>query len=108
MEDWPEAPPLPPVIPDVSEILDGHILSDFSERAGPEDRLQIHAEEPVLRFWERRLDPMSLLSDGPTPLTTTLKVDRDPSTGKSERPGGWRTSSPSKGRTGGHFPDGTN
>ena len=64
---------LPPILPDINEKLE-HYLEN------PES-LPMHNDEP-LRFWNRIPQPKRLLFTDIAPLSTTLKVDRDPSTGK--------------------------
>ena len=70
------APDLPPILPNVLESLDVYLTQP--------ERLDIHARERHVRFWERTPRPQRLLAQTTPvqPLSTTLEVRRDPVTGK--------------------------
>ncbi|XP_067012923.2 superkiller complex protein 2 [Anabrus simplex] len=64
----------PPVLPDVEKQLRDHLLGV--------DRLPIHNFENAQQLWPRQPDFTSLYHYESSPLGTTLKVDRDPTTGE--------------------------
>ncbi|KAJ4448311.1 hypothetical protein ANN_10326, partial [Periplaneta americana] len=64
----------PPVLPDVEKQLKEYLLCP--------DRLPIHDYEQAQKYWPRERNPCSLYHFDVAPLGTTLKVDRDPTTGK--------------------------
>ncbi|KAJ8963309.1 hypothetical protein NQ318_018778 [Aromia moschata] len=64
----------PPILPDIETDLRDYLLSP--------ERLPIHQYERNQEFWPRIPDPKELLSFEGSPLCTTLKVQRDPNTGK--------------------------
>ena len=65
---------LPPLLPDINEVLESYLDSPES--------LPMHNNEP-LRFWDRVPQPKRLLFADIAPLSTTPVVDRDPATRKS-------------------------
>ena len=67
---------LPPILPSINEKLEQYLENP--------ELLPIHNDEPI-RFWERIPQPKRLLFTNIAPLSTTLKVDRDPSTGNFSR-----------------------
>lgn len=64
----------PPVLPDIVKQLQEYLLCP--------DRLPIHNYEKSQKFWSRDPDPDSLFHFETCAVGTTLKVDRDPTTGK--------------------------
>ena len=64
---------LPPILPSVNEKLEQYLENP--------ELLPMHNDEPI-RFWDRIPQPKRLLYAEIAPLSTTLKVDRDPSTGE--------------------------
>ena len=65
----------PPVLPDPDEVLRGFLLRPES--------LPIYATEATARAWHRTPRPERLLQADMRDVDSTLKVDRDPATGKS-------------------------
>ena len=65
---------LPPILPDINENLEQYLDNP--------ELLPMHKDEP-LRIWNRIPQPKRLLFTDIAPLSTTLKVDRDPSTGNN-------------------------
>ena len=67
---------LPPILPSLEETLDAYLNCP--------ERLDIHARERGVRFWERTPRPERLLAETTPlqPLATTLEVRRHPVTGK--------------------------
>ena len=63
---------LPPILPSINEKIERYLDTP--------DLLPMHNDEPI-RFWNRIPQPKRLLFADIAPLSTTLKVDRDPSTG---------------------------
>ena len=63
---------LPPILPSINEKLEQYLENP--------ELLPIHNDEPI-RFWNRVPQPKRLLFTDIAPLSTTLKVDRDASTG---------------------------
>jgi hypothetical protein len=64
---------LPPILPSINEKLEQYLDNP--------ELLPMHNDEPI-RFWDRIPQPKRLLFTEIAPLSTTLKVDRDPATGK--------------------------
>ncbi|KAK7870957.1 hypothetical protein R5R35_012172 [Gryllus longicercus] len=64
----------PPVLPDIEKQLKEYLLCP--------ERLPIHNYEQAQQFWPRVPNPDSLFFCELSPLGTTLKVDRDPTTGE--------------------------
>ena len=63
---------LPPILPSINEKIERYLDSP--------ELVPMHNEEPI-RFWDRIPQPKRFLFAEIAPLSTTLKVDRDPSTG---------------------------
>ncbi|KAG8232460.1 hypothetical protein J437_LFUL012106, partial [Ladona fulva] len=64
----------PPVLPDVKKELQEYLLNP--------DKLPIHDFQLSQRFWKRNPNPSSLYDVDLSPLGTTIKVERDPTTGE--------------------------
>lgn len=64
----------PPIWPD--------IRSELREYIECPERLSIHQLDSTQCYWPRKADVLSLLDFDLAPITTTLKFDRDPITGK--------------------------
>ncbi|XP_047115180.1 helicase SKI2W [Schistocerca piceifrons] len=64
----------PPVLPDVTKQLQEYLLCP--------DRLPIHDYRNAQDFWPRVSNPRSLYHYDLSPIGTTLKVERDPTTGR--------------------------
>lgn len=64
----------PPVLPDVTKQLQDYLLCP--------DRLPIHDYRNAQDFWPRVSNPRSLYHYDLSPIGTTLKVERDPTTGR--------------------------
>ena len=64
---------LPPILPSINEKLEQYLENP--------ELLPMHNDEPI-RFWNRTPQPKRLLFAEMAPLSTTLTVDRDASTGK--------------------------
>ncbi|XP_024882516.1 helicase SKI2W-like [Temnothorax curvispinosus] len=64
----------PPIWPDIK--------SELREYIECPERLPIHQLDSTQRYWPRRADVLSLLEFDLAPVSTTLRFDRDPVTGK--------------------------
>ncbi|RZB54411.1 helicase SKI2W, partial [Asbolus verrucosus] len=64
----------PPILPDITEELKNYLICP--------ERLPIHRYERNQEFWPREPNLKELLHFEGSPLSTTLKVQRDPNTGE--------------------------
>ncbi|GJQ84402.1 tst [Trypoxylus dichotomus] len=64
----------PPILPDIEEQLRDYIICT--------EKLPIHEYERNQEYWPRERDITSLFEYTDSPLCTTLRVSRDPTTGK--------------------------
>ena len=64
----------PPILPSINKRLDQYLEDP--------ELLPMHNDQPI-RIWNRIPQPKRLLFTEIAPLSTTLKVERDPATGKS-------------------------
>ncbi|KAK9710987.1 DEAD/DEAH box helicase [Popillia japonica] len=64
----------PPILPDIEEQLREYIVCT--------EKLPIHEYERNQEFWPRKRDITSLFEFTDSPLCSTLRINRDPSTGK--------------------------
>ncbi|GLV43338.1 twister [Carabus blaptoides fortunei] len=69
-----KAADLPPILPNVQDILKEYLICP--------DRLPIHEYERNQEYWPREPDIPTLFDFDRVPCGTTLKVQRDPNTGK--------------------------
>ena len=64
----------PPILPSINKRLDQYLEDP--------ELLPMHNDQPI-RIWNRIPQPKRLLFTEIAPLSTTLKVERDPATGNS-------------------------